>query len=248
MTPTWTSAPHQTIARYAPVAAGRMIIVESFGRGGAPRGPPSPEATMPHHRLIAPSACRRTPLPLHRCRPAASNRMPCVVDQAEIALSTAAVAPNSPPRSSIRRRLPRPAHPQPRPPHRQIPIVRQPVTRTPRVPSWEAFGRRPSARADRSPRAGIRNPSGKPPFAPARVNWPRAAEDVTIDHHRGRETYAEKDARSSSSSAIAELRSRLEPLRHLGLEESHSLYAARVRRAARSLPKALSLSRPRGDA
>jgi hypothetical protein len=32
--------------------------------------------------------------------------------------------------------------------------------------------------------------------------------------------------RSSSSSAIAELRSRLEPLRHLGLEESHSLYAA----------------------
>src|SRR6516162_1557351 len=47
MTPTWTSAPHQTIARYAPVAAGRMIIVESFGRGGAPRGPPSPEATMP---------------------------------------------------------------------------------------------------------------------------------------------------------------------------------------------------------
>jgi len=140
-----------------------MIIVESFGRGGAPRGPPSPEATMPHHRLIAPSACRRTPLPLHRCRPAASNRMPCVVDQAEIALSTAAVAPNSPPRSSIRRRLPRPAHPQPRPPHRQIPIVRQPVTRTPRVPSWEAFGRRPSARADRSPRAGIRNPSGKPP-------------------------------------------------------------------------------------
>ena len=31
----------------------------------------------------------------------------------------------------------------------------------PRVPSWEAFGRRPSARADRSPRAGIRNPSPK---------------------------------------------------------------------------------------
>jgi hypothetical protein len=28
-------------------------------------------------------------------------------------------------------------------------------------PSWEAFGRRPSARADRSPRARIRNPSPK---------------------------------------------------------------------------------------
>src|SRR5262249_406887 len=34
------------------------------------------------------------------------------------------------------------------------------------------------------------------------------------------------DARSSSSSAIGELRSRLEPLRNLGLDESHSLYAA----------------------
>jgi len=30
-----------------PCCGGRMIIVESFGRGGAPRGPPSPEATMP---------------------------------------------------------------------------------------------------------------------------------------------------------------------------------------------------------
>ena len=34
------------------------------------------------------------------------------------------------------------------------------------------------------------------------------------------------DGRSSSSSAIAELRRRLEPLRHRRLEESHSLYAA----------------------
>ena len=40
-----------------------------------------------------------------------------------------------------------------------VAIVRQPVTRPPRLPSWEAFGRRPSARADRSPPAGIRNPS-----------------------------------------------------------------------------------------
>ena len=30
-----------------PCCGGRMIVVESFGRGGAPRGPPSPEATMP---------------------------------------------------------------------------------------------------------------------------------------------------------------------------------------------------------
>ena len=36
--------------------------------------------------------------------------------------STAAVAPNSPPQSSIRRRLRRPAHPQRKPSHRQIAI------------------------------------------------------------------------------------------------------------------------------
>ena len=96
-----------------PCCAGRMIIVESFGRGGAPaaRRRPKTRCHDAHHRLIAPSACQRTPLPaLHRSRPAASNRMPYAVDQAEIALSTAAVAPNSPPRSSIRRRLRRPAH------------------------------------------------------------------------------------------------------------------------------------------
>jgi len=29
-----------------PCCGGRMIIVESFGRGGAPRGPPSPEAAV----------------------------------------------------------------------------------------------------------------------------------------------------------------------------------------------------------
>jgi uncharacterized cupin superfamily protein len=76
-----------------------------------------------HHRLIAPSACRGTPLPAsHRCRPAASNRTPYPADQAKIALSTAAIAPNSPPQSSIRRRLRRPAHPQRKPPHRQIAI------------------------------------------------------------------------------------------------------------------------------
>jgi hypothetical protein len=129
-----------------PCCGGRMIIVESFGRAAHPaaRHRPKPPCHDAHHRLIAPSACRRTRLPaLHRCRPAASNRMPYAVDHAEIALSTAAMAPNSPPLSSIRRRLRRPARPQRRPPHRQIPIVPQPVTRPPRVPSWEAFGRRP---------------------------------------------------------------------------------------------------------
>jgi hypothetical protein len=140
-----------------------------------PKPRSQPRCHDAHHRLIAPSACRRTPLPAsHRCRLAASNRTPYTVDQAKIALSTAAVAPNSPPQLSIRRRLRRPAHPQRKPPHRQIPIDGT-VARPPRVPSWEAFGRRPSARADRSPRAGIRNPSPEPTLSSmaeiGRVGW-----------------------------------------------------------------------------
>jgi hypothetical protein len=49
-----------------PCCGGRMIIVETFERGAAPRGPPSPQAgvrTASHdarHCLIAPPACRRT--------------------------------------------------------------------------------------------------------------------------------------------------------------------------------------------
>ena len=111
---------------YSDFAADMLRILCTLGAAAHPaaRHRPKPRCHDAHHRLIAPSACRRTPLPaLHRCRPAASNRMPYAVDQAEIALSTAAVAPNSPPRSSIRRRLRRPAHPQRRPPHRQIPIL-----------------------------------------------------------------------------------------------------------------------------
>src|ERR1700730_1390768 len=112
-----------------PCCGGRRVIVETFQRGGVPaaRHRPKPRSEPrchdAHHRLIAPSACRGTPLPAsHRCRPAASNRTPYPVDQAKIALSTAAVAPNSPPQPSIRRRLRRPAHPQRKPPHRQIAI------------------------------------------------------------------------------------------------------------------------------
>ena len=43
---------------------------------------------------------------------------PDAANQAKIAPSTAAAAPNSPPRSAIRCRLPRPAHPLRKPPPR----------------------------------------------------------------------------------------------------------------------------------
>jgi hypothetical protein len=124
-------------------------------RRTAPRRRPQP-ASEPRrhdacHCLIAPPACRGTSFPAsHRCRPAISQGTCYIVDQAKIVPSTAAAATNSPPRSSIHRKLRQPAHPLPKPPPRQIPIDGKPFAQPPRVPSWKAFGRRPSARADRS--------------------------------------------------------------------------------------------------
>jgi integrase len=141
-------------------AQGRRYRFRAHAAAGrAPQGPqePAPAKAGDRNAMLSPQLL---PLPAsRRCCPAASNRTPYAVDQAKIALSTAAGAPDSPPQSSIRRRLPRPAHPQRKPPHRQIPIDGKAVARPPRVPSWEAFGRRPSARADRSRRAGVQNPS-----------------------------------------------------------------------------------------
>src|SRR5208283_5735278 len=85
-------------------------------------------------------------------------------DQAKIAPPTAAATTILALRSSIPRQLRRPTHPLPKPPPRQIPINGNRPHGPPRVPSWGAFGRRPSLRADRSPQAGIRNPSPKLPF------------------------------------------------------------------------------------
>ena len=79
------------------------------------------------------------------------------VDHAKTIMSTAAATTNSPLGSSIRRHGLWPAYLLPKPPPRQIPIDRGLSTQPPRVPSWEAFGRRPSSRADRSRLAGIRN-------------------------------------------------------------------------------------------
>jgi hypothetical protein len=112
------------------------------------------------HHLIAAPACRRTLLPpLHRCGLDASEGTCDAVGHAKIITSTAAATTNSRLGSSIRRHRLWPAYPLPKPPPRQIPIDRRLSTQPPRVPSWEAFGRRPSERVDRSRRAGIRNPS-----------------------------------------------------------------------------------------
>src|SRR5216684_2980295 len=74
-------------------------------------------------RHVAPPACRGTSLPpSHRCRLGASEGACDAVDHAKITPSTAAATTNPRPRSSVRRRRPRPAHPLRTPPPRQIPI------------------------------------------------------------------------------------------------------------------------------
>ncbi len=123
----------------------RPAVAPSRGQGRVAMTPitasshlsPAGEPCFRHCIAVAP------PPPKARCY---------TLDQAKAAPSTAAAAPNSPPRSSIRCQRCRPTHP-----------LRN--HRPPRVPSWEAFGRRPSARADRSRRAGIRNPSPKQSFS-----------------------------------------------------------------------------------
>ena len=139
---------------------------ENFVRAARHRPKPrsGPRCHDTDHHLIAAPACRRTLLPpLHRCRLDASEGTCDAVGHAKIITSTAAATTNSRLGSSIRRHRLWPAYPLPKPPPRQIPIDRRLSTQPPRVPSWEAFGRRPSERVDRSRRAGIRNPS--PPRA-----------------------------------------------------------------------------------
>jgi hypothetical protein len=153
-----------------PCCGGRMVIVETFQRGAAPRGPPSPKPRSgprchdAHHRLIAPSACRGTrfrrriavvpPPPTARPIPPIRLKSPCRL-RGDAKLATAIVDPPLiTPASTSTTQAAASSNP-----HR-----RQAVARPPRVPSGEAFGRRPSARADRSRRAGIRNPSPSETF------------------------------------------------------------------------------------
>ena len=114
----------------------------------------------PRHCRIAPRACRETLLPAsHHCCPGDPEGAGNAGDHAKLTPSTAAATTKSTPRSSVRRRQPRPAHPLRKTPPRQISIDRRPATQPPRVPSWEAFGSRPSVRLDRFRPAGIRNPA-----------------------------------------------------------------------------------------
>ena len=122
-------------------------------------------------RLIAPIAYRETSIPAsHHYCPGASKAARDAGDDAKIAPSTAAAATNFLPRSAIRRRLPRPAQPRPKTLPRQISIDARLLTQPPRVPSWEAFGSRPSVRLERSRSAGIRNPAPTEPIPTGTAN------------------------------------------------------------------------------
>ena len=132
----------------------RPTIAPSRGQG---RDAMTPTASSHHPPAGEPCFRRRIAV-----APTPPNAPATPLDHAKATPSTATAATNSRPLSSLRRQRPRPAQSPPTPPSHQIPID---TTRPPRVPSWEAFGRRPSAPADRSPRAGIRNPSPLPTFA-----------------------------------------------------------------------------------
>jgi len=78
-----------------------------------------------------------------RCRLTVSKGARHIVNQAKIACSTIAPATKSLLPSSRCHRPRQSTHLPPKPPHRQIPVVTNRQPGGPRVPSWEAFGRRP---------------------------------------------------------------------------------------------------------
>ena len=97
---------------------------------------------------------------MHRCRPAVSEGSSNILDRYNIAPSTAASTSSPSPRLSTTPQPRRPARPLPEPLTGQIPIDGARPHGGPRVPSWEAFRRRPPrARANSYDGAGIRNPS-----------------------------------------------------------------------------------------
>ena len=99
---------------------------------------------------------------MHRCRPAVSEGSSNILDRYNIAPSTAASTSSPSPRLSTTPQPRRPARPLPEPLPGQIPIDGARPHGGPRVPSWEAFRRRPPrARANSYDGAGIRNPSPK---------------------------------------------------------------------------------------
>ena len=129
--------------------------------------------------FIASVTHRRTlPVPQPR-RAMASERWCYAARPAQLTPSKTAPATLRRLQPSIHHLLRRSAHHSPAPPRRQIAIDGHRPRRPPRVPSPEAFGRRPSARADRSRRAGIPNPSQEEPF-PARWLSGREGSNIAV--------------------------------------------------------------------
>jgi hypothetical protein len=127
-------------------------------RGGAPcaRRRPKPGSGPRRHDgcgyFIASVTHRRTlPVPQPRCA-MASERWCYAACPAELTSSKTEPATLRRLQSSIHHLITRSAHHSPAPPRRQIAIDGHLPCRPPRVPSLEAFGRRRSARVDRSRR------------------------------------------------------------------------------------------------
>jgi hypothetical protein len=102
--------PRPAIARSRGQRHDAMTPITPSSTSRLPANPASAVASLLPRRLQRHAPCRRS---------------------CNIAPSTAAAAPNSRLGSSIRRRRPRPAHPLPKPPPRQIPIDREAVRRVP---------------------------------------------------------------------------------------------------------------------
>jgi hypothetical protein len=149
----------------------------------AARRRPKPRSGLRRHDgcgyFIASVTHRRTlPVPQPHCA-MASERWCYAARPAELTSSKTEPATLRRLQSSIHHLLSRAPHHSPAPPRRQIAIDGHRPCRPPRVPSLEAFGRRPSARVDRSRRG--RHPK---PF----TNWdpPYRSASVSIRVHSGR--------------------------------------------------------------
>jgi hypothetical protein len=151
---------------------------------------PHPKPAVPpqchdrRHRLSPHTARRQaTPRALYRYRPTVSKGTRRIIDHAKIAPSTIAPAPKSLLPSSCCRRPRQSAHLPPEPPHPQIPIVVNRQPGGPRVPSWEAFGRRPSEPARISATGLHPKPYTKPRHSPQDNSAPwRGATCWRVSH------------------------------------------------------------------
>ena len=144
------------IARRARRCGGRMIIVEVFGRGGAPRGPPSSGAaereferddyhwSSPGSNPFAGTARSRRRAGFS---PGIGKCRQDIIDQSPIRPSATLAGPGPQSSAALSSHQPAQNHPPPTPLPDQFPIDGQLLAAVPRVRFSEAFGRRPSALA-----------------------------------------------------------------------------------------------------